>query len=46
MKIGILTHPLHNNYGGLLQAYALKETLLSLGHETVIINRRSNKVNR
>ena len=40
MKIGILTQPLHNNYGGLLQAYALKETLLSLGHETVVINRR------
>lgn len=40
MKIGILTQPLHNNYGGLLQAYALKEILHYLGHETVIINRR------
>ena len=43
MKIGILTQPLHNNYGGLLQAYALKETLRSMGHEIVIINRRSKK---
>ena len=39
MKIGILTQPLHDNYGGLLQAYALKETLKKLGHNVVIINR-------
>src|SRR5690554_2292361 len=39
LKIGILTQPLHDNYGGLLQAYALKETLQSLGHEVIIINR-------
>jgi polysaccharide pyruvyl transferase WcaK-like protein len=44
MKIGILTQPLHNNYGGLLQAYALKEVLHSLGHEVIIINRQSKKV--
>lgn len=44
MKIGILTQPLHNNYGGLLQAYALKETLHSLGHDTVIINRRAKNI--
>jgi hypothetical protein len=35
MKIGILTQPLHNNYGGLLQAYALKEVLQSLGHKVI-----------
>lgn len=40
LKIGILTQPLHDNYGGLLQAYALKEVLKSLGHEVVIINRQ------
>src|SRR5690606_27056969 len=39
-KIGILTQPLHDNYGGLLQAYALKETLESLGHDVVVINRQ------
>ena len=44
MKIGVLTQPLHNNYGGLLQAYALKEVLQSLGHEVIIINRQSKKV--
>src|SRR5690554_6617824 len=42
-KIGILTQPLHDNYGGLLQAYALKEVLNSLGHEVVVINRHRNK---
>jgi hypothetical protein len=33
MKIGILTQPLENNYGGLLQAYALQKILKDLGHE-------------
>lgn len=31
MKILILTHPLHTNYGGLLQAFALQKTLRELG---------------
>ena len=44
MKIGILTQPLQNNYGGILQAYALNEVLHSLGHEVIIINRQSKKV--
>lgn len=33
MKIGILTQPLHNNYGGLLQNYALQQVLKGMGHE-------------
>lgn len=33
MKIAILTHPLRVNYGGLLQAYALKKILERQGHE-------------
>lgn len=33
MKIGILTQPLHNNYGGLLQAYALQFILKRMGHK-------------
>lgn len=41
LKIGVLTQPLHDNYGGLLQAYALKETLTSLGHDVIIINRQN-----
>lgn len=33
MKIGILTQPLHTNYGGLLQNYALQQTLIRAGYE-------------
>lgn len=42
-KIAILTQPLHDNYGGLLQSYALKEMLSSFGHRVEIINRRKKK---
>ncbi len=38
MKTAIITLPLHTNYGGLLQAYALKATLEGLGHEAVVID--------
>lgn len=43
MKIGILTVPFNNNYGGLLQAFALKMVLVNNGHEIVFINRQRNK---
>lgn len=33
MKIGIVTQPLSRNYGGILQNYALQQTLKKLGHE-------------
>jgi len=33
VKIGILTQPLHNNYGGLLQNYALQQVIKGRGHE-------------
>ena len=39
MKIGILTQPLHNNYGGLLQCFALQTVLKRLGHETWVVQR-------
>lgn len=38
MKIGILTLPLHTNYGGILQAYALQTVLERIGHEVVVID--------
>ncbi len=38
MKIGILTQPLHSNYGGLLQNYALQQTLIREGHEVETID--------
>ena len=43
MKIGLLTVPFNNNYGGFLQAYALSNVLKNMGHEVVIINRRRNR---
>lgn len=45
MKIGILTVPFNNNYGGFLQAYALKSVLLDLGHEVIFISRRRKIIN-
>jgi len=38
MKVGIFTLPLENNYGGVLQAYALSEFLKSIGHEVYLID--------
>ena len=38
MKIGIFTLPLVNNYGGILQAYALSRVLVGLGHEPWLVN--------
>ena len=38
MKIGILTQPLHNNYGGLLQNCALQQVLKGLGHEVETVD--------
>lgn len=38
-KIAILTLPLNNNYGGILQNYALQKVLKSLGFDPVTIDR-------
>lgn len=40
MRIAILTLPLHTNYGGILQAYALQTILERMGHEVCVIERR------
>ncbi|SHM19570.1 polysaccharide pyruvyl transferase family protein [Flavobacterium saccharophilum] len=42
MKVGILTLPLHKNYGGILQAYALQNYLQKNGFEVVLIDRQWN----
>ncbi len=39
MKIAILTQPLHNNYGGNLQNFALQKVLKDMGHEPITIDR-------
>ena len=38
MKIGILTLPLHTNYGGILQAYALQTVLERMGHDVKVLS--------
>ena len=38
MRIGILSLPLHTNYGGILQAYALQTVLERMGHEVVVFD--------
>lgn len=40
MKICILTQPLGANYGGILQAYALQQTLRSSGHDVTTLRFR------
>lgn len=39
MKIGIVTLQLRNNYGGILQAYALQKVLQQMGHDAVVIDK-------
>ena len=39
MKIGILTQPLINNYGGILQCFAIQTILKRLGHDVWVIRR-------
>lgn len=39
MKIGILTLPLHTNYGGILQAWALQTILERRGHEVHVLQK-------
>ena len=38
MRIGIVTQPLHTNYGGILQNYALQQVLKRMGHEVWTID--------
>ncbi len=38
MKTAIITLPLHTNYGGILQAFALKTVLEGLGHEVTLLD--------
>lgn len=42
MKIAILTLPLHTNYGGILQAYALQTILERVGHEVIVLGKNNH----
>lgn len=46
MKIGILTQPLHTNYGGMLQNYALQQVLIKAGHTVETIDWKINPFRR
>ena len=38
MRVAVITLPLHTNYGGLLQAYALRTAVGSLGHDVTVLD--------
>lgn len=42
MKIGLFTLPLHSNYGGVIQAFALMTVLKNLGHNVWLVDRKKN----
>lgn len=44
MKIGILTQPLHTNYGGQLQNYALQTVLKRMGHDVITLDWKNKEV--
>lgn len=46
MKIGIFTYHSQINYGGVLQAYALQQTLTEMGHQVFIVDRWLTENNR
>lgn len=39
MRIAILTLPLHTNYGGILQCYALQTVLERMGHDVKVLDK-------
>lgn len=46
MKVGILTLPLWSNYGGILQAYALRQAVEHIGHHAVLFDVRRSEESR
>lgn len=46
MRIGILTFHRANNFGAVMQAYALQRYLMSCGHEALIIDYRCKAIER
>ena len=44
MKVGVLTLPLHTNYGGNLQAYALVTALKEIGYDAWLIKWDKDKI--
>ena len=46
MRIGILTFHNANNYGAVLQAYGLQQTIRLLGHDCEIVDYRNIEIER
>lgn len=46
MKVGILTLPLWNNYGGILQAYALTLCIKRLGHHVIFLDVKRDELTK
>lgn len=46
MKVGILTLPLWNNYGGILQAYALTLSIKRLGHTAIFLDVKRDELKK
>lgn len=46
MKLLIYTLPFKENFGGILQAFALQEVLKNYGHQVMFLNRRKERKNR
>lgn len=46
MKVGILTLPLWNNYGGILQAYALTLIIKRLGHQVIFLDVKRDELSK
>lgn len=44
MRVGVLTFSEADNYGAMLQAYALQKYLLTQGHDSELIRYRNNKI--
>ena len=40
MRLAIISLPLHANYGGILQSYALKSELERMGHSVTVVDRK------
>ena len=45
MKLAIITQPLFDNYGGILQCYALQTILQRMGHEVIVLRRNGMPLN-
>ncbi|NOJ13172.1 polysaccharide pyruvyl transferase family protein [Vibrio splendidus] len=41
MRVAVITFPLINNYGGIIQAFAMMKLLEDLGHEPILVNCQS-----